>query len=136
MKEEIIKYLNDQVSYAIEMTRGKAEGSVQGITGNTIFEKSFEKIVCLRDIQKERKLKKMNLTQFEVYIDDLKLKNFIYGSYEKGEITLISLNYNENLKEITFGLDKNEDFYTSKRIGYNSSDFLILYDNQITFSEI
>lgn len=78
----------------------------------------------------------MNRTQFEVYIGELKLKNFIYGSYEKGEITLISLNYNENLKELSFGLDKNEDFYSSKRISYNSNDFLIIYDDQIAFSDI
>lgn len=49
----------------------------------------------------------MNRTQFEVYIDSLKLYNFIYGTYEKGEITLTSLKYNEIQKLLSFGLNEN-----------------------------
>jgi hypothetical protein len=45
-----------------EVNRSKTDASP--VTGNLIFGKAFEKFVLVKDITKEKKLKKMTITQF------------------------------------------------------------------------
>lgn len=55
------------------------------------------------------------------------LKHFVYGVYEKDEISLISCKYNSQMKELSFAMDSDEDFYTSKKIAFKENDFILLF---------
>ncbi len=71
----------------------------------------------------------MTITQFQAYISEMDLQYFVYGIYEKGELSLISCKYNFLLKELSFGMDSEEDLYSSKKISFKQNDFILFFRN-------
>jgi hypothetical protein len=57
---------------------------LSSVNGKNIYEKVVGKIILLKDIIATRKIKKMNITQFDSYIKSGECgENFIYCQFEK-----------------------------------------------------
>ena len=70
------------------MTRKDAKFQVSLTAPNcnatTLRKFHYQFWIFLEAITKDKKLKKMTITQFQAYIGEMDLKYFVYGIYEKG----------------------------------------------------